>query len=83
MSVSGGAKSMYAMMFFLFFLVIGATMVTVALARRSQFDRNLILQRKINEIAHEFPDQVRAWGGKEVLRDPQQVQAIIARLEAS
>src|SRR5262245_33113687 len=76
----------WGLMCLLIFVVLAFTLVALIvgiLIRRSQA-RNAAQSpeaRKIAQIARDFPDEVRAWGGADALRSPQNVRALIAKLE--
>lgn len=67
----------------LFFAVtlLAAIGLSVSLIGRARSNRRHLAHRKIAQIAQDFPDEVRAWGGAEALRDLHTVRAIIAKLE--
>jgi hypothetical protein len=68
---------------FLFFivLVVAAIGLSVSLFVRARAGRRNVIGTKVEQIARDFPDEVRAWGGPVALRNPQTVRAIIAKLE--
>ena len=68
---------------FLFFtvLVVAAIGLSMSLIGRARSNRRRAVHRKIEQIARDFPDEVRAWGGSDALKNPQTVRAIIANLE--
>jgi hypothetical protein len=68
---------------FLFFivLVVAAIGLSVSLLARARAARRNVVGRKVEQIAREFPDEVRAWGGPEALRNPHTVRAMIVKME--
>jgi len=70
---------------FLFFgvLVLAAIGLSVSLIGRARSNRRRAIRRKIEQLARDFPDEVRAWGGPEALESPQTVRAIVTKLESA
>ena len=58
-------------------LVAGA-----AAGRRRRSEARRALGEHIDAIAAEFPAEVRAWGGRAALQDPERVRALVERLES-
>jgi len=61
-------------------LIVGLILTNIA--KQSRTARERAAEDKARQIVHDFPDEVRAWGGRDVLRDPKKLQEIIAKLEA-
>jgi len=64
-------------------VVAVALAVVVYLVPRSNPQAERELERSIRSLAADFPDEVRARGGEESLRDPEFVSAWIRQLESS
>jgi hypothetical protein len=62
-------------------LVVAAIGLSASLLARARAGRRTVIRRKIDQLARDFPDEVRAWGGPQALQNPQTVRAIIAKLE--
>jgi hypothetical protein len=64
----------------IFFATFALAVVILIFVSRSSA-ANSPVSRKIAQIARDFPDEVRAWGGKQAFRNPSTVRAIIEKLE--
>ena len=72
----------FAVLLVFFALLCAIFLVVVALIRTRAGWLPPEVRDKIRQIARDYPDEVRAWGGATVLQDPRAVQALIAKLES-